>query len=119
MEPKFIRPVSNHAPSIQQNDAYSDDIEHRLGRYLIPFLDIPEGKDAQRLRRNTHNEQVCERQSVVGDDRILERGDDSDCRVQRVTEQEISNQICKRLLELPDLGKGTPLMQSSRISICL
>lgn len=71
VESKLLRPDTDHSPCIEENNANCYSVEHSLCGKAETFLDLPEGKDAQRLSSYAHDEEVCEVESVVCDDRIL------------------------------------------------
>ena len=65
MEPKLLRPDTDHAPRIKQDDANGHSVEHSLRGKAEAFLDLPEGKDAHCLSSYAHDEEVREVKSVV------------------------------------------------------
>lgn len=56
MEAKFLRPDTDHAPAVQQDDADGHSVEHGLRSKLPTFLNVPEGVDAYKLGENAHEE---------------------------------------------------------------
>lgn len=86
MEPEPLRPDTNHTPSIQQYDPHRHSIKHSLRRQSIALLNTPKRPDPHRLRRDADDEQVRQLQRVVRHDRVLQRADDGDGRVERVAE---------------------------------
>ena len=71
VESKLLRPDTDHSPCIEQDDANRYSVEHGLCGKAEAFLDLPESKDAQCLSSYAHDEEVCEVESVVCNNRIL------------------------------------------------
>ena len=93
LEAEVGRPVSDHAPAIEQDDAYHDGVEHGLrGEHEAP-LDPPKAVNANCLGGYTDNEDVRECQRVISNERILQCRDDGDCRVKRISEQKVADKI--------------------------
>lgn len=106
MKAEFVCPDTNHAPSIQHNDPHRNNVEHGLRTKSEPFLDVPIGEDPNSLRGNTDDQEVRKLQRIVSHDLVLKRADDRHSRVQRVSQQEITDQVRQALLHLPDLRDG-------------
>jgi hypothetical protein len=90
VEPKLLCPDTNHAPSIEQDDANGYGVEHGLCGKAEALLDLPEGKDTYSLSCYAHNQEVCKVEGIVCNNRILQGSDDSDGSVKRVTEKEVA-----------------------------
>lgn len=67
VESKLLRPDTDHAPRIEQNDANRHGVEHSLRGKAEAFLDLPEGEDTHGLSSYAHDEEVREVESVVCD----------------------------------------------------
>ena len=91
VEAKILSPDANHAPEIKDNDAKRHDVEHCFSGKLIVALEEPEAIDSCRLGSDTDNEKVSELEGIVGNNAILEGGDNGNGCVQRVPEQEITD----------------------------
>ena len=90
MESKFLRPNADHSPCIEQDDANRYSVEHCLCGKAEAFLDLPESKDAYGLSSYAYDEEICEVESVVCNDRILQGADHGDGSIKRVTEEEVT-----------------------------
>ena len=88
VEAKLVCPNTDHAPSIQEHDSEHYGDEHGLRAQPEALLDCPEAEDARTLRRNAHDEEICECEGVVRDDAILEGREDRDGGVERVGKDE-------------------------------
>lgn len=104
VEPEGLRPDADHAPAVEEDNADGHGHEHGLGGEGEAFLDLPVGSNADGLRGDADDEEVCELQAVVGYDLVLQRADHSDSGVEAVAEEEVANEIGKTLAELPDLA---------------
>lgn len=93
MKSEALRPDSYHAPAVKQNDSYSNGIEHGFGRKSISLLDIPEGKDPNRLCCYAHNQEVSQFKKVVRHNLVLQGSNDSYSRVEGVSKKKVSVQV--------------------------
>lgn len=112
MKAKLVGPNTNHTPSVKEDDAEGNRVEHGLGSQAEALLDVPKGVDSNSLdsnvisgnetekkppgrkpaylRGNADYEKVRQLKSVVCDDAILQSRNDRDCSVQGVAKQEIA-----------------------------
>lgn len=49
VESKALRPDTDHAPTVEEDDGYSDGVEHGFGAEAEALLDVPEAVDADSL----------------------------------------------------------------------
>ena len=76
MEPKFLRPDTDHAPSIEEDDTKHDSVKHdfcreteacergvsmrsQVSKLVRTLLNSPECPDAGELSSNTDDKKVC------------------------------------------------------------
>lgn len=78
---------------VQEYDCYQDGCEHGFCAEGESLLDPPETVDADCLRGNADEEEVCKGQSVVFDDCVLECGDYGYGCVEGVAEEEVTWEI--------------------------
>ena len=55
VEPKLLCPDTDHAPTIEQDNANGDGVEHGLCGQAEALLDLPEGKDTYSLSCYAHD----------------------------------------------------------------
>ncbi len=106
VETEFLRPDTNHAPPVEDDDADGDGDEHCFGGKAVFLLDEPETAYAGGLSGDADNVEVDEFEAVVCDDRVLESSDDGHGCVEAVAEQEVADEVEETLAELPDLREG-------------
>ena len=82
MEPKSLRPDADHSPAVKQDDSDCHGVEHGLCGKAEAFLDVPESENAHRLCCDADDEEIRQRQSIVGYNGVLQSADDGDGRVE-------------------------------------
>lgn len=105
VEAEALRPDADHAPGVEDDDGEGDGVEHGLGRQAEVLLDAPERVDPDCLGGDADEQEVRQRERVVGHDGVLQRRDDRHGRVEGVAEEEIPDEVEEGLLEMPDLAK--------------
>lgn len=90
VEAERLSPNPNHSPAIQEQDGNDNGIEHCFRSQSKPTLNPPENPDSDRLSRNSHQQEVGQRQRIVLDNLILQRSYDRDGRIQGVAQEEIA-----------------------------
>lgn len=68
VETKLLRPNTDHAPAVEQDDANGHGVEHGLCREAEALLDLPESENAHGLSSYANNKEVRKIQSVVRHD---------------------------------------------------
>ena len=90
MEAKRLSPDPNHSPAIQEQDANDNEVEHCFRSYFKSTLNPPEDPDSDGLSRNSNKQNISQREYIVFDNLILQRGDDCDGRVQGIAQKEVA-----------------------------
>lgn len=81
MKTELLRPNPNHAPSIEDDDAESHDVEHCLRGEVIAALEKPETVDSDSLSNYPDDEEISKLESVVSYNGVLKSSDHSDGRI--------------------------------------
>jgi len=58
VEAEFLCPYADHAPTVEEDNAYHDGIEHCFCGEVEVFLDGPEGENADELGGDADDEEV-------------------------------------------------------------
>jgi hypothetical protein len=58
VEAEFLCPDANHAPTVEEDDAYHNGIKHCFCGEVKALLDCPKGEDADELGGDADDEEV-------------------------------------------------------------
>ncbi len=73
---------------------------------MVVALEEPETVDSDSLSNDADDEEIGKLKGIVGDDAVLESGNHRNRCVKGVSEQKITNQVDKGLLEIVDLAES-------------